>query len=88
MAPPAKAVIKTALRAALIAKLNSDGNQLFVKRVDGSPVPGVLPEHMDEFIDALADGIGTFWTAWQTSQVVTVPGVTVGTATVFGTLAP
>ena len=72
MPAPTKATIKAALRAALVAKKNSDNNQLFVKRVDGNPVSGVLPEHMDEFVDALADGITTFWTAWQLNQTVTI----------------
>lgn len=70
MPAPSAAQIKAFVKNALL----KDG---FNKKtyVQGSLVsdPTALPEDLDRLAGALSQGVADAWTAWQATQVVTIP---------------
>lgn len=96
MPVPTKESIKAYLVEALVTGTDpfsepvSGQRRAILKIVDRVPVQGEVPVQIDEFIDALAEGLAKQWLVWQSSQTVlgTATGVSSGSgiAPVTGTL--
>lgn len=76
--------LKQFLRVALLAP----GDGAFVKNTTEGPIPGILPDTLEDFVDRLAAGLSNAWTAWQARQTVAILPPPVGAVIDTVTAAP
>lgn len=90
MPPPTQVSLKSFMVTALLSKTDDNGQQRYVKKVLDPNTNqlvsqfGLLPDELDNMVDAMAEGIANQWTAWQIAQGVFAVD-TVTAAPVVGT---